>query len=277
MRTKKRLTITLSPETVAKVDATIDEELITNRSQAIEHLIEQGFTDKIESAVILAGGDKITDLSNVLKKINGRYLLSIMIEQLKKHDVHHLIICSGENISQIREVFQDGSERGIKIEYVQEQRPMGTAGAIKLAEEKLKSRHFFLIYGDILSEINFTAMAKFHFTEGKIGTMGVKPRMGQRKYGPVAIQGNSVVGYQDKESNVGLGLINTGLYVFSNQVFEHIDAEQQQYLGRDVIPQLIANQELSGFVFQGKWYDISDQADHQTAIKERQKWSHSSI
>jgi NDP-sugar pyrophosphorylase family protein len=270
MRTKQRLTITLSPETIAKVEATIDNELITNRSQAIEHLINQGFTEKIDSAIILAGGSEITDLSKVLKKINGRYLLSIMIKQLKKHEVHHLIICSGQNIDQIQKVFKDGDDYGIKIEYIQEQKPMGTAGAIKLAENKIKGEHFFLIYGDVLSEINFTDMAKFHFAKDKIGTMGIKPRMGQRKYGPVAIQGSTVVGYQDKESNVGLSLINTGLYVFSKQIFDYIDPDQQQYLGHDIIPQLIADQELSGFVFQDKWYDISDNQEYQAAVKERQ-------
>ena len=270
MRNKKRVSITLSPAAVEKVEATIDGDLITNRSLAVEHLIEQGFTEQLQTAVILAGGDKITDLSNVLKKIEGRYLLSIMIDQLKKYSVHKIILCSGDNIQQIQDEFGDGSESGVELEYVQEKRPMGTAGALKLTQDKLASRHFLLLYGDILTNINFNSMAKFHFMEDRIATLGIKPRMGQRKYGQVILQGSSVVGYADKAKNVGLSLVNTGLYAFSDQIFSYIKADQQQYLGRDIIPQLISDQELGGFIFQGMWFDISAAEDYQAAVK---RWS----
>lgn len=265
MRKKTRLTITLPPKVLDKVDSIVDNKTVFNRSHAIEKLIEQGFTDNVDTAVILAGGNKITDMSQVLKKVGDKYLLSIMIDTLKKYNFTRIVICSGSNIGEIKNIFKNGSDYGIKIDYVQENTPMGTAGVLKLAEKKIGLKNFLVMYGDILTDINFSDFIDFHFSEGRIATIGIKPRMGQKKYGQVLIQGNEVVSYSSKETNVGLSLVSTGLYVFSNEIFKYIKPGVQSYLGRDVFPALITDSELSAFVFQGIWYDISADDDYKQA------------
>ena len=265
MRKKAKLTITLDHSTLSKIDFLVENKSFNNRSTAIQDMIELGFTKKLDTAVILAGGPNESDSSKVLKKINGQYLLSIIIDQLKKHGINRLVIVSGLNLSTIKKIFGNGQNFGIQIEYVQEKSQKGTAGGLKLAEQKINSQHFLVIYGDILTNVNFTSFIKFHFNEGRISTIGIKPRMGQRKYSQVLIEGNLVTDYIDKKTNVGLSLVNTGLYIFSKDIFKYLPPNKKLYLGKDLIPILVREEQMSAFIFQGIWFDISAKEDYQNA------------
>ena len=261
MRKKQRLTITLPPPAIEIVDSVIDGMFIRNRSQAIESLINQGFVKTVETAVILSGGAEEHTVSRVLKKVNGQYLLAIMIEQLKKHGIKKIVLCAGSGTESIRSFFGDGTTNGIVIEYIQERIALGTAGVLLAAKEKILGSTFVLLYGDILTNIDFKDLITFHFSEGNMATMGIKPRMGEKKYGQVSIQGNSVVGYSKKESNTGLGLVNTGIYIFSIRTLDLIPKNTASDLDAHLIPSLIAEKQLSAFIFQGIWHDISAKND----------------
>ncbi|NCN06527.1 MAG: hypothetical protein GW946_01635 [Candidatus Pacebacteria bacterium] len=269
MRKKQQLTITLPPEILEKVDAVIDYSDISNRSQAIEFLITQGFEQKVETAVILAGGKKVLTRNIALKKIHGQSLLNIMINQLKLYGFKKIILCVEASSRQIENIFSNGSDRGVNIEYVYETKPMGSAGALLAAKKLIQESTFLLMYGDILTDMNFKNFIDFHFIESNTATIGVKPRMGENKYGQVMIQGNTAVNYSTKESNDALGLVNTGLYIFSKVVFDYITANAPMDIDHDLIPKLIDQKQLSAFVFQGIWHDISAQSDFEEAVA---KW-----
>ena len=87
MKTKTRLTITLSQDILTKVDALIDGHSVRSRSHSIESLIRQSLNSSIQTAVVLAGGKRSKSSLPALKKIQNRYVLSIMIEQLKKFGI----------------------------------------------------------------------------------------------------------------------------------------------------------------------------------------------
>ncbi len=269
MRKKQQLTITLPPEILEKVDSVINNSLIRNRSQAIESLINEGYTQKVETAVILSGGDDKQAKCKVLKKVNGEHLLSIMIGQLKMHGIKNIVLCAGDCTKSVQDIFKDGSNWGIKIEYVHEKKPLKTGGILLKAKDKIAGNNFLVLYGDILTNMNFKDFIEFHFSEGNLVTMGVKPRMGENKYGQVLIQGNSVVGYSKKEVNAELGLINTGTYIFSKQALEIVPKNKLTGISTSLIPNLIQKKQLSAFMFQGIWYDISARSDFEKAVA---KW-----
>jgi NDP-sugar pyrophosphorylase family protein len=265
MRKKTRITITLLPEILKKVDSLIDQKTIKNRSQSIENLIIKGLGPNVKTAVILAGGKKTSDISCALKKINNRYLLTITIEQLKKYGITQIIICSGANIDKIKQVFGDGSSLGVNIIYSQEKRSMGTAGAIKLVEHHLQANPFLVIHGDILTNLNISEFINFHMNENKLATIGVKPRMGEKKYGQVFLQGNTIINFSKISTSKGISIINTGLYILSPEVLEMIKADTISYLESDIFPQLAKEKNISAFIFQGLWYDISTSKNYQEA------------
>jgi len=264
MKKKTRLTITLSQDLLKNVDATIDEQLIRNRSQAIENLLLQSLGKKVSTAVILTGGSQKNQ--RCLKKINDRYLLSIIIDHLKEHDINKVIICGGKDNNQIYDIFGDGTHLGVNIQYVQEINPLGTAGAIKKAESHINGSTFIVLHGDVLTNLNLSDFIEFHKNEQSIATIGVKPRLGEKKYGMASLQGNKIIKFDKSSANFGISIINTGLYVFDTKVLNFIPKNKPTNLEDDIFPLLVENKELSAFVFQGIWYDISEKKDYDEAV-----------
>lgn len=261
---KSRLTITLSQDLLKNVDATIDEHLIRNRSQAIEHLLVQSLGKKVSTAVILAGDTSPTP--RCLKKIGDRHLLSVLIDHLKLHDITNIIICGGKHNNAIYDIFKDGANLGVNLQYVQELNPLGTAGAIKKAESLIVGQTFLVIHGDVLTNLDLTSFIEFHKNEQTVATIGVKPRHGEKKYGMLSLQGNKVVEFTKSSANFGISIINTGLYVFETKILNFIPNNKPSNLEDDIFPLLVKNKELSAFVFQGIWYDISEEKDYEEAV-----------
>lgn len=257
MRTKSRLTITLPEEVVAQVDSIIDGKKIRNRSHAIETLILSSLTPKITTAVILAGGKCETTPPPPLKKIAGRYLLAHQLEHLKKFGISNVLICAGESQSQINQIFGDGSQLGISINYVTEKKPMGTAGAIKLAIEQLGGNSFLVMHGDVMTDLNLRDFIDFHLLEDSLVTIGVKPRMGEKKYGQAFLHGNKIIRFLETGTNQGISIVNTGIYVFKNEVLNRIPNNKKVKLESVVFPTLAIEGQLSAFIFQGLWSDVS--------------------
>lgn len=264
MKKKKRLTITLSPDLLKKIDATIDHRSIRSRSHAIESLIMQGLSSPVTTAVILTGGNRQRTL-RALRKIHDRYLLAIMIDQLKEHGVTQIIICGGKDNNMIKKIFGDGSSRGVAMNYVKEDKPLGTAGALKKAEPYLTGAPFIVIHGDVLTNLNLTEFIDFHNNEQTLATIGVKPRLGEKRYGKVFLQGNKIIEFLASSIKVGISIVNTGLYIFDHQVLGLIPENQFSNLENDIFPLLIKQEELSAFLFQGIWYDISEEKDYEEA------------
>lgn len=261
---KTRLTITLSQDLLKSVDATIDEHLVRNRSQAIEHLLLQSLGKKVTTAVILAGDQSPTP--RCLKKIGDRHLLSILIDHLKAHDVTNIIICGAKHNNSIYDQYKDGAHLGVNLQYVQELNALGTAGAIKKAENLITGSTFLVIHGDVLTNLDLSSFIEFHKNEQSIATIGVKPRLGEKKYGMLSMQGNKVVEFTKSSANVGISIINTGVYVFDTKVLNFIPKNKPSNLEDDIFPLLVKNRELSAFIFQGIWYDISEDKDYEEAV-----------
>jgi NDP-sugar pyrophosphorylase family protein len=263
MKNKTRLTITLSPDLIKKVDTTIDHQLIRNRSQAIENLISQSLSNKIDTAVILTGGKDKTQ--HCLKKIGDHYLLSITLDHLKKHQITNIVICARQDDQKIKEIFGNGSSHGVTINYSLENKPLGTAGAIKNAEKFINGDSFVVVHGDVLTSLNITDFINFHNNEQVSATIAVKPRLGEKKYGQVSLQGNRILSFSPSSANLGISIINTGLYIFETKILDLIPKKKISNLENDIFPLLVKNKELSAFIFQGIWHDISEKKDYDEA------------
>lgn len=262
MRNKSRLTITLPHDILKKVDAIVDRRVIRNRSHAIESLIQKSLGAKITTAVILSGGKNNQITQRSLKKIQDRHLLSITLEHLKNHGISEVIICAGKSNSDIKKIFGNGSDYGVAIYYVNEDEPSGTAGALKKAEKYLRKSPFLVIHGDTLTNLNLSEFIDFHVNEETMATIAVKPRLSEKKYGQVFMQGNKITKFLAAGATQGISIINTGIYIFEPKVLELIENNKVSNLEDDVFPLLAEKKELSAFLFQGLWYDISEKKDY---------------
>ncbi len=265
---KQRLTITLSESVLKKVDHYIDGIQIRNRSHAIENLLESSFSPSIDTAVILAGGAKHVNDNPTLKKIGDRYVLAIMLERLREVGIAKVIICAGEEGVAIQKVFGDGSQVGLQMVYSHEKTPLGTAGALKNVDKYIDSEAFLVMHGDVLCDLDLEALISFHLNENTIATMVVKPAMGATEYGQVVLEGNKIIQFLPSSEDKGISIINTGMYVVKSELFGLIPNVSPLLLEKDIFPLLSSKRELSAFVFQGFWYDVTSNETYSEAAKQ---------
>ncbi len=257
MRRRSRVTITLDNQLLKKLDQLMIKKNIANRSQVIETLLNQSLKPQVNTAVVLAGGS-LNKGKILLKKVNDQYLFSIMLEHLKEHGIDKIIITTTDEIKPIlEERFGDGSAFELDLIYVTETKPLGTAGALKNIDYLLGSKPFLVVHGDVLTDLNLHDFFEFHVKEGVEITIGVKPRMGEKKYGQVFLQGNKIIRFLKDGTNEGISIVNTGLYVINPRVLKRFPANSQVFLETDVFPRLATEGKLAAFIFQGLWFDIS--------------------
>lgn len=262
---KSRLTITLSQDTLKKIDRLIDKKNIRNRSHAIEHVLNQTLQSTINTAVILAGERDERDLRS-LTKINDKYLIENTLELLRNHGLFNVIIATNDKGKQIQKIISDGKKYGVNVTYVFEKKPLGTAGAIKNLQNKIGQKSFVCIAGDTLTDINLTDMIEFHNQRKSVCTMAVKPRPTKKTYDNVFLQGNKVVDFQPSQEDQTVSLVNAGIYVFENEIFDFLPDKTPAMLEQATFPKLSEQGKLAAFTFQGIWFDVTADKNYEKLI-----------
>jgi mannose-1-phosphate guanylyltransferase/phosphomannomutase len=270
MRSKARLTITLDKDLLKQVDQMIDQVKIRNRSHAIETILRESLNPEVSTAVILAGGKTFFKEHPALLHIDDRKLISITLEHLSSYGIRRIFLLTGHNSKAFREILGEGERFGARIFYVEEKQPLGTAGAVKSIEDQLKDESFLVIHADVLTNIDLAAFIDFYRQERTLATIAVKPRDAEKKYGKVLLQGNKITEFSETGRSEGISIINTGVYLLHPDVLKLIDHGTSAQFEIDVFPKLAALNELSAFLFQGIWFDISDSESYEGA---RTRWS----
>ncbi len=220
------------------------------------------------TAVILAGGKGTrlrpytVSLPKPLMPVGDRPILEIVIQQLKKAGVRRVIIAVGYLESLIRAYFGNGRRFGVEIIYSSEHEPLGTAGPLNLIADMLDDTFFFM-NGDVLSNIDFSAMLDFHRSEGALATIGLTQRTVNIDFGVVEIdEARRFAAWQEKPT---LGyLVSMGVYLFEPLVIEHLP------MGFFNVPELIErlgeeDELVKGYVHEGFWLDIGRPDDYVNA------------
>jgi mannose-1-phosphate guanylyltransferase/phosphomannomutase len=265
MRTKSRLTITLPPDLVERLDRMIDHQTVRNRSHAIELLIRQGLMPEVTTAIVLAGGEHQGIGNPALAPVGGQALILLTLRHLVGFGIRKVLLLAGRHEPEIREVLGNGEGLGVGIQYLAEKRPLGTAGALKSAESHLPDSPVLVVHGDVLTDIDISELISFHLSEGCLATMAVKPRNAEKDCGQVMLQGNRITDFYDNGQEQGISIVNTGLYVLQPEVFGMIEEGKESRLETDVFPILARMGELSAFFFQGIWFDVRSEENYQRA------------
>lgn len=215
-------------------------------------------------AIILAGGEgtRLRPLtSNVPKPVItlvDRPFIAYMLEWLKSHGVDEVIMSCGFLADGVRVVMGDGLDYGVCLRYVEEPEPLGTAGAIKLAEQYLDER-FFVLNGDVLTDIDLSAQLAQHEATDARMTLALIAVDDPSAYGLVTLEDNlSVHEFLEKPlpgQQVRTDLINAGAYIATRDVLRLIEPNIKTSWEHDIFPQLIGKG-LYGYRADGYWLDI---------------------
>ena len=219
-------------------------------------------------AVILAGGfgTRLRPLTNSIPKpivyVANRPFLVHQIELLVKHGIKEIILVLHYMPHEIKKVIGDGREWGIKIHYVIEETPLGTAGAIKNAEKYFDDEPLVILNGDIVTDLNLTKMISFHHEKKALVTLALTEVDDPTSYGLILTDSNNKVErFIEKPSwnMVVAKTINAGTYIVDPKIFKDVPFGVEHSFERQLFPKLLENgQPMFGYVSNAYWIDIGN-------------------
>jgi mannose-1-phosphate guanylyltransferase len=214
-------------------------------------------------AVILVGGEgtRLRPLTSTVPKpvvpLVDRPFISFMLEWLGKHGIDDVIMSCGFLATSVRNVLGDGAGLGIRLRFVEEPDPRGTAGALKYAESMLDER-FLMLNGDVLTDIDLSAQIAQHERTSAQATLSLVPVADPSAYGLVHLNDDrSVRDFVEKPSPdaIDTNLISAGAYVLQREILQLVPADRNVSIEREVWPALIGKG-LYGFPSESYWLDI---------------------
>ncbi len=220
-------------------------------------------------AVILVGGQgtRLRPLTDTRPKpmmsVADRPFVAYQLDLLRRHGVRDVVFSCGYKVEALEGHFGDGAAYGLNLRYVVDPEPLGTAGAIKNAESVLSPRRRILVLnGDILTDLDLSALASAHDGSGALGTLTLTDVDDPSRYGLVRLfDDGRVEAFVEKPSADQLRpgepfRINAGTYLFEPEILAEIPAGVNCSIERDVFPRLAADGKLSGFPATAYWNDI---------------------
>ena len=230
--------------------------------------------------MILAGGlgTRLRPYTTVLPKplmpVGDRPILDIVVRQLARARFDRITIATGYLAELIEAFFGDGSRYGIPIDYFREEEPLGTVGALSLIDGL--DQDFLVMNGDILSDIDYSALLERHCEGGQTATIAAHEREVEVSLGVMRLEDGTdptlITGYVEKP--VLSYVVSMGVYCFAPRVREHIPAGQRLDLP-DLVLRLIASGEaVRAWRSEDHWLDIGRHDDYEQAQDEFSQLRH---
>jgi dTDP-glucose pyrophosphorylase len=218
-------------------------------------------------AVVMAGGygTRLGELTQETPKpmlpVGDRPLLERIIEQLRDAGIHHVNLTTHYRGEAIASHFGDGSEFGVQIDYVSEQEPLGTAGALGLVDA---DGPVLVMNGDILTRVDFTAMHRFHVEHAADMTVAVRPYEARVPFGLVELAGSRITSIEEKP--LARGFVNAGIYLVEPAACALVAAGEPLDMPQLIERLLTDGREVVGFPLREYWLDIGRLADYEQAL-----------
>ncbi len=243
--------------------------VVDRENRVVEFLLRRDVAEGAHdlSAVIMAGGfgKRLLPLTEKVPKpmlpIGDRPLLELIIQRLRRSGIRDVNLTTHYLPETILEHFGDGSDFGVRLNYVQEDNPMGTAGGLK--HMKRPESTFLVINGDILTTLPFQEMLVYHRQNQAVLTAGVRSHEVQIPFGVVECEDVRIVKLREKPSlNF---FINAGAYLLEPSAWDYIP-QNQRFDMTDLIQNLLdAGLPVVGFPILEYWADVGSQEEYQKA------------
>lgn len=209
------------------------------------------------AAVIQAGGKgtRVRELTldkipKPLLEINGKPMLEWQIENLIKAEIREFIIIIGYLGDRIEAYFGDGSKWGIKISYIRETEPLGSAGALYYLKDR-GDKDFLLVFGDVMFDISWRRFIDFHERKGGLATLLVHPNSHPCDSDLVVLDDENKVlsfDYKNHARNYFYeNCVNAGIYILSADVLKCFHEVQKADLEKDILLPLMKEEKVYGY------------------------------
>lgn len=233
----------------------------------------QASQNEQEVPVLLLVGGLGTRLQSVLPNspkplapLGSTPFLRLLVEQLSSQGFRHLIMCTGHLAAQIEQEFGDGGQMDVVIDYSRESNPLGTAGAVKLAERYLSGApEFVVMNGDSFLEVDFAQLLRFHRDHGGMASMAARRVPDAARYGTLEVDDQlRVTAFREKTGERAPGLINGGVYVFNRELLRYIPDGVPASLEQDIFKRVLRHGVYASEQ-QGIFIDIGTPEDYARA------------
>jgi dTDP-glucose pyrophosphorylase len=232
---------------------------------AIKDELKHALETKRDTRVILMVGGQgqrlrplTEDIPKPMLSIGDKPLLESILENLIEQNFHHFCFSVNYKADSIVKHFGDGSNWGVEIKYLHENKQMGTAGALSLLQEQ-PPEPFIVMNGDLLTKVNFGHLLDYHNSTKADVTMGVREYDVEIDYGVVEISEGRIT--KLKEKPIHQFLVNGGIYVLNPFVFDYIS--KSEYLDMTTLFQHLIDTDkfCSVFPIVEYWLDIGQIKD----------------
>lgn len=205
------------------------------------------------------------DTPKPMLKVGDKPILHTIVERFASYGFVNIIMCVNYKAETIQDYFGDGEKFGVQIEYVLEKERMGTAGALSLLTTR-PGEAFFVMNGDLLTNVNFESLLDYHQTQQAAATMCVREYDFQVPYGVVNIDGHKVKSIVEKP--VHKFFVSAGIYMLSPQVLDLIP-NGVYYDMPSLFEMLIEkNRNTISFPIHEYWLDIGRINEYEQANRE---------
>lgn len=247
----------------------VDDERRVIGIKEIEELVRPHV--KPNAVVLMVGGlgSRLRPLTEntpkPMLKVGNKPILQTIVEKFAEYGFVNIVMCVNYKSHIIQDYFGDGSAYGVKIEYVLEEQRMGTAGALSLLRSA-PQEPFFVMNGDLLTNINFEHLLDYHTSQNAIATMCVREYDFQVPYGVVNLEGNHILSIQEKP--VHKFFVSAGIYMLSPDILNMIPKNEFYDMPTLFEALIQESKKTVSFPIREYWLDIGRMEEYERANSE---------
>lgn len=219
---------------------------------------------RLNPMVIMAGGlgtrlrPHTENCPKPMLLISGKPILEHIIERAKREGFSHFILAIHYLGNIIEDYFGNGEGMGVRIDYLREQYPLGTAGALGLLHPR-PNTPFVVTNGDVLTDIHYSELLDFHIKHSAFATMAVRAHEWQHPYGVVQIDGIDIVGFEEKP--VHRTHVNAGVYILEPDTLKFIEVDSHCDMPTLFERLQASAKRTAAYPIHELWFDIGRQDD----------------
>jgi dTDP-glucose pyrophosphorylase len=236
--------------------------------ETVKSLLEE---KKLDNPVFLMAGGfgkRLRPLTNdtpkPLLKVGKKPILETMINKFIDFGFQNFYISTHYKSEMINKYFGNGDKWGVSIEYVHEEKPLGTAGSLGLLPDNLPNLPILIMNGDLLTKVNFRNLLEFHERQKNTSTICVREYDFKVPYGVVMFDDDKISSIVEKP--IHKFFVNAGIYVLNRSLIENIDSNS--YLDMpNLLNKLVSDndQNISTYPIHEYWLDIGRMAEYKQA------------
>ena len=269
-RTKEEIINICTSKKIYQIPVVDDEYRVVSIKVLDEILKPKQYKNKV---ILMVGGlgTRLRPLTETTPKpmlpVGGKPILQTIVEKFASYGFVNIVMCIGYKSEIIQDFFEDGSRFGVHIEYIVEDKRMGTAGALSLLSEERKPKEpFFVMNGDLLTNVNFESMLEFHLQNEAKATMCVREYDFQVPYGVVKIEDGQIKAIDEKPLHKFF--VSAGIYMLNASTIEMIP-ENEFYDMPTLFEEMIKREEKTiSFPIREYWLDIGRMDEYEKANRE---------